>query len=121
MESEMQIRLQKVRFFGYHGLDAGEEITGGEFEVSLVTNYIPAQIPLKNIEDTLDYTILLALVKEKMKKPVYLLETLATEIASEIIAKFSIVTEVVISISKLHPPIKNFEGIVGVTFKMKRN
>jgi dihydroneopterin aldolase len=56
-----------------------------------------------------------------MKKPVHLIETLATEIASEIIAKFPIATEVNISISKLHPPIKNFEGSVGVTFKIKRN
>ena len=56
-----------------------------------------------------------------MKKPVHLIETLAAEIASEIIAKFSIATEVNISIIKLHPPIKNFEGSVGVTFKIKRN
>ena len=117
----MQIQLQKVRFFGYHGLDAGEEVIGGEFEVNLVTNYLPIQMPIKKIEETLDYTKLLDIVKERMEKPVHLLETLATEIASEIIAKFSIVTEVVISISKLHPPIINFEGTVGVTFKIKRN
>ncbi len=121
MHAEMQIHLQKVKLFGYHGLHAGEEVTGGEFEVSLVTHYIPEQIPINKIEETLDYTALLALVREKMKKPVHLLETLATEISSEIIAKFSIVTEVDISISKLHPPIENFEGSVGVAFKLKRN
>lgn len=121
MNREMQIYLQKVKFFGRHGLHAGEEITGGEFEVSLTTNYIPVQIPIKKIEETLDYTALLSIVRERMLRPAHLLETLATEIASEIIAKFSIVTAVEISISKLHPPIKNFEGSVGVTFKIKRN
>jgi len=121
MQAEMQIHLQKVKFFGYHGLHAGEEITGTEFEVSLITYYLPTQIPIKKIEETLDYTALLDIIKEKMKKPVHLIETLATEIASEIIAKFSIATEVNISIIKLHPPIKNFEGSVGVTFKIKRN
>ncbi|MEJ7681679.1 MAG: dihydroneopterin aldolase [Segetibacter sp.] len=75
----------------------------------------------KKIEETLDYTALLNIIKERMQKPVHLLETLATEIASEIIAKFSIVTDVEISVSKLHPPIKNFEGTVGVTFKIHRN
>jgi len=117
----MQIHLQKVRLFGYHGLVAGEEITGGEFEVSLTTTYLPIDIPIKKIEETLDYTALLDIVKERMKTPAHLLETLATEIASEIIAKFSIVTAVDISIFKLHPPIKYFEGSVGVTFKIKRN
>ena len=121
MNAEMQIQLQKVKFYGYHGLHEGEEITGGEFEVSLTTSYIPIHIPIKKIEETLDYTSLLHIIKQKMQKPVHLLETLATEIASEIIAKFSIVTTVEISISKLHPPIENFEGSVGVSFTIKRN
>ena len=117
----MQINLQKVRFFAFHGLDEGEEIAGGEFEVNLATYYKPVKIPINKIEETIDYTVLLSIIEERMKKPAHLLETLATEIASEIIAKFSIVTGVEISISKLHPPIANFEGAVGVTFKIKRN
>ncbi|MCW3106288.1 MAG: dihydroneopterin aldolase [Segetibacter sp.] len=121
MNSVMEIQLQKVKVFGFHGLHAGEEIIGGEFEVNLVVSYVPAQIPIKKIEETLDYTVLLSIVKQRMQKPAHLLETLATEIASEIIAKFSIVTEVAVSIHKLHPPIENFEGSVGVTYKIKRD
>src|SRR4051812_14068316 len=118
---EMQIHLKGVKIFGYHGLHAGEDIIGGEFEVNLTTFYTPTQVPVTKMEDTLDYTVLLALVKKRMQRPAHLLETLATEIASEIIAKFSIVTAVEISISKLHAPIENFEGSVGVTFTIKRN
>lgn len=120
MHAEMQIHLQKVKFYAYHGLHAGEEIIGGEFEVSLTTSYLPIQIPIKKIKETVDYTVLLDIIRERMQKPAHLLETLATEIASEIIAKFSIVTAVEISISKLHPPVENFEGSVGVTFEIKR-
>ena len=121
MHAEMQIHLQKVKFFSYHGLDAGEEVTGAEFEVNLTAHYLPTQIPVKEIQETIDYTALLSIVRERMQKPAHLLETLATEIGSEIIAKFPAVTEIEISITKLHPPIKNFEGAVGVTFKIKRN
>jgi 7,8-dihydroneopterin aldolase/epimerase/oxygenase len=121
MNIVMEIQLQKVRMFGFHGLHAGEEIMGGEFEVSLKACYIPTHIPIKKIEDTLDYTQLLSIVKQRMQNPTHLLETLATDIAGEIIAKFSIVTEVGISIHKLHPPIENFEGSVGVSLKIKRN
>lgn len=117
----MQIHLEKIKLFGYHGLHAGEEVTGGEFEVSLTSYYTPTEIPINKIEQTVDYTALLSIIKEKVKHPVHLLETLATEIAREIIAKFSMVNEVVISIYKLHAPIENFEGRVGVTFRTKRN
>ncbi|GEO08478.1 dihydroneopterin aldolase [Segetibacter aerophilus] len=120
MEAVMQIELQKIRLYGYHGFDAGEEIVGGEYEVNILTSYIPVDIVINKIEETIDYTVLLEVVKQRMERPTLLLETLATEIASEIIAKFSIVTAVEISIYKLHPPIENFQGSVGVTYKVKR-
>ncbi len=106
--------------YGYHGLVAGENILGGEFEVDLTVCYQLENVIIKKIDETLDYTQLFGIVKERMKKPAQLLETLATEISSEIIVKFSRVTEVVISIYKLHPPIENFEGAVGVTYRLKR-
>ena len=121
MHAEMQIHLQKIHFFGHHGLLPEEKLTGGEFEVNLITNYLPIQIPIKKIEETIDYTVLLSIVRERMNKPAQLLETLATEIAGEIMDKFPVVTGVEISISKLHPPIKNFLGTVGVTFKIKKD
>lgn len=121
MTSEMQIHLQKVKLFGYHGLNAGEEVIGGEFEVSLTAYYQPKSPPITKIDETLDYTILLEIVRQRMSVPTHLLETLATEIASEIIARFLTVTSVEISIFKLHPPIVNFEGSVGVTCKINRH
>jgi len=121
MNSIMEIHLQKVRLSGFHGLDAGENILVGQFEVSLTAIYNPARIPVTELHETLDYTVLLGMVEKRMAKPTLLLETLATDIGSEIIAKFQIVTEVTISIIKLHPPIINFRGSVGVTFTIKRN
>ncbi len=117
----MQIYIKKMHCFGYHGVYAGEKVTGGEFEVNLITDYLPIQIPIKQLGETLDYTVLLSIIRERMNKPAPLLETLATEIAGEIIEKFPVVTGVEISISKLHPPINNFQGVVGVTFKIKRD
>jgi dihydroneopterin aldolase len=120
MHALMVIELKKLKIFGFHGLLAGEEIIGGEFEVNLRVSYVPPQQVIKKIEDTIDYTVLLELVKRRMEAATHLLETLATEICSEIIAKFSTVTAVDISIYKLHPPIINFEGSVGVTYTINR-
>jgi dihydroneopterin aldolase len=116
----MQVHLKEVRFYAYHGLDEGEDVLGGEYEVSLSASYMPKEIPVLSITETIDYAILYNLVKQRMRRPAKLLETLVTEIASEIFAKFSNVENVVISIHKLQPPIQNFEGAVGVTFQLKR-
>jgi dihydroneopterin aldolase len=116
----MQVHLRQLKLYGYHGLDEGEDVLGGEFEVSLTASYLPTHVPIVSIGQTIDYTILYDIVKQRMQKPTPLLETLATEIASEIFAKFTNVEEVVISIFKLHPPIKNFQGSVGVTYQLKR-
>jgi dihydroneopterin aldolase len=121
MNAVMEIHLDKIKLFGYHGLLPGEEIIGGVFEVNLVAKYLPEPAVINKIEETIDYTVLLDIVRKRMEKPAHLLETLATEIASEIIAKFAIVTEVAISVHKLHPPIENFEGAVGVRFTIKRS
>ncbi|MEJ7826612.1 MAG: dihydroneopterin aldolase [Segetibacter sp.] len=116
----MQVHLKQLKLYGYHGLDKGEDVLGGEYEVSLTASYTSTEVPLVSIGQTIDYTVLYEMVKQRMQKPTPLLETLATEIASEIFAKFSNAEEVVISIFKLHPPIKNFQGSVGVTYQLKR-
>lgn len=117
----MKVHLRSVRFYAYHGIDDGEDVLGGEYEVSLTASYKPENVPITSIEQTVDYTVLYNIIRQRMQTPAALLETLATEIASEIFAKFSIISEVDISIFKLHPPIKNFEGSVGVTYQLKRN
>ncbi len=116
----MQVHLKQLKFYGYHGLDEGEDVLGGEYEVSLTASYLSTNVPVVSIAQTIDYTVLYDMVKQCMQKLTPLLETLATEIASEIFVKFSNVEEVVISIFKLHPPIKNFQGSVGVTYQLKR-
>ncbi len=116
----MQVHLRQLKLYGHHGLDEGEDVLGGEYEVSLTASYTPSKVPLVSIKQAIDYTVLYDMVKQRMQKPTPLLETLATEIASEIFAKVSNVDEVVISIFKLHPPIKNFQGSVGVTYQLKR-
>lgn len=116
----MQVHLRQLKLYGYHGLDEGEDVLGGEYEVSLTASYLPTHVPVVSIAQTIDYAVLYDMVKQHMQKPTPLLETLATEITSEIFVKFTNVEEVVISIFKLHPPIKNFQGSVGVTYQLKR-
>ena len=51
-----------------------------------------------------------------MGKPRDLLETLAMEIIETIHSQFPKLQKAEISITKMHPPIENLEGMVGVTY-----
>ena len=55
-----------------------------------------------------------------MAIPTPLLETVVTDLAQKILAQFSLAEEVLISIRKMHPPVSNMQGSVGVSFELKR-
>ena len=117
----LSIHLHHLIFHGHHGIYSEEKLLGSEFEVNLTVKYYPQQIPLHHLEKTINYVSLFELVAEKMNEPVALLETFVTELALEILRKFKVAEEVSISIKKLHPPITNFEGSVGVSFEITRS
>lgn len=118
---QFDIHLHNVKFFAYHGIHDHEQHTGGDYEINLTASYTPAHISIHHIADTVDYTALYEIVRLRMEQPTPLLETIATDIAVEIITKFPAVSQVSISVSKLSPPIPGFNGSVGVSFTLKRD
>ena len=116
----MTIHLHKLRFHAFHGIYAEEKVLGGEFEVNLQVHYSPAATVVTDLNQTVNYALLYELVKKEMETPCPILETFVTRLATDILAQFSIVELVDISITKLRPPVINFEGSVGVSFKLKR-
>ena len=116
----MTIHLHKLRFHAFHGIYAEEKVLGGEFEVNLSVKYTPASLPVTDLHHTVNYAVLYDLVKKEMEQPCPILETFVTKLASDVLAQFSIVEEVEISILKLRPPVISFEGSVGVSFTLKR-
>lgn len=117
----LSIHLQQLRFYANHGLYKEEKIIGNEFEVDVTVKYYPPQLPVNEIQQTIDYASIFQLVKERMTQPVDLLETFVSETALAIIKQFKLADEVYISIKKLHPPLVNFEGSVAVSFEVKRS
>lgn len=117
----MTIHLHQLKFHAFHGIYAEEKVLGGEFEVNLSVNYTPTELPVTDLHQSVNYAGLYELVKKEMETPCQILETFVTKLAKDILAQFSIVEEVYISITKLRPPIINFEGSVGVSFTLKRN
>lgn len=81
----------------------------------------PGALPVRHLNETVDYTQLYSLIKQRMERRTRLLETLATEIAAEILNEFLSVSEVAVSIKKLNPPIPFFNGSVAAIYTVKRS
>lgn len=116
----LSIHLHQLQFFAYHGIYEEERVSGNQFEVDIRIDYQPESIPVKHLSDSIDYVQVYDLVNMRMSIATPLLETLVTELADQILATFLKAEVVFISIKKLHPPIPDFKGSVGVSFELKR-
>jgi dihydroneopterin aldolase len=112
----LTIHLHKLAFFAYHGLYEEEQQNGNHFEVDVD---IEADIPdnVQHLQDTIDYVKMYVIVEQRMQQSTKLLETLAQNLATLIHEADPRVTSVSVNIRKLSPPIKNFKGYVGISFK----
>lgn len=118
MNGMMKILLQGFRCKAFHGVFPEEQVTGGEFEVNLDVSFEEKGI-IEKLEQSISYTDLLEIAKLSMSRPKPLLETVCQLIAHDIKAAYPFVLEINISISKLAPPIANFQGRVGVNYQKK--
>lgn len=117
----LTIHLNKLRFFAYHGLYEEETVAGEEFELDVHLQYMPTTLPIVHLRETVDYTGVYRLIKERMAKPELFLETLAYHIASDILTHFTAVLSVDITVTKLRPPIVNFTGNISVQYVVQRS
>jgi len=115
----LTIHLEQILFRSYHGLYEEERINGNDFLVDVTVKYQPFG-EINRIEDTINYAEVFELVRKRMAIATPLLETVAMDIAALILSEFKVAEKVMITIKKLNPPIKNFNGKVGVSFELKK-
>ncbi len=116
MNDLITIELKQLRFFAFHGLYEEEKRTGNEFEINMLVAFTPQGGTITDLHETVNYAGLYALLRSEMQKPRALLETAVMEIAELIHASFPLVKKIDIALTKLHPPIAQFTGTVGVRF-----
>jgi 7,8-dihydroneopterin aldolase/epimerase/oxygenase len=119
MAGAITIELQHVRFYAAHGLYKEEALLGNEFEIDAAITYKTSKKIVGNIEETVDYVNVYQLIEEIMKQQKGLLETIAMLIVDRIQQQYPFVKKVSISIRKVHAPITNFTGTVGVTYSKR--
>ena len=108
----MQIILDDIILFGYHGVHAFENEVGTNFQIGITIDI--DDVPINVLEDTVDYEKVFLLLKVEFEKTEQLLEVLADRIIQTIGSNFNQIIQIEVSIKKLNPPIPFFQGTVGI-------
>lgn len=117
----MRISLNKLLFVGYHGLYPEEKKLGNNYSVEIDIDFNPKQSIIDQLDQTIDYVHVYAIVKKWMEIPTPLLETLVGKIADDILSSQPLANTVFVKITKLHLPISSFEGNVSVKIEKSRS
>ncbi|MEO6722748.1 MAG: dihydroneopterin aldolase [Ferruginibacter sp.] len=110
------LQLHNLEFHAYHGLYEQENFTGNTFEIDADV-VVDVEDQITKLNQTVNYATVYNIIKKRMQQPTPLLETVAQELTLVIHDIDSRIRSVSITIKKLSPPIENFQGTVGVSYK----
>lgn len=110
----LSVEVKNLRLFGHHGVSKEERAIGGMYEVNLEVKFKEIKEVISDVYDTVDYSELFRIIKERMNEPSELIETIAMEIARRVKERYFQVKEIRVQVIKLNPPIEGFEGQAAV-------
>ncbi|MCH8473684.1 MAG: dihydroneopterin aldolase [Opitutales bacterium] len=116
------IRLEKLSFYGYHGVLPEEQQLGQRFLVSLeIFVDLRKAGQSDDLSLTLDYGKIAQTTQSLVEgKPVQLLEHLATNLIETLFHEYPAMEEIRVSIDKPSPPLPQTLASVGITLRRKR-
>ncbi|MGE5381794.1 MAG: dihydroneopterin aldolase [Omnitrophica WOR_2 bacterium] len=113
------IRIEGMDFFAYHGCFTEESIIGTRFEVDLTLTADTSQAEKSdNLHHTINYMTVYETVKKEMEIRSNLLENVASRILDALKHRFPIITNAVVKVSKLNPPLGGKVDRVSVTLSI---
>jgi 7,8-dihydroneopterin aldolase/epimerase/oxygenase len=116
------ILLEGMRFFGHVGVLESEKRQGQDFQVDLFLEFlrIPA-CETDKLEDTVDYGHVFDTVRHVVEPARFdLIERLAGEIATRVLADHGSVLAVTVTVRKPHAPIEGRFDAMGVRIRRER-
>jgi dihydroneopterin aldolase len=117
-----KIYLSGMEFYAHHGCFTEERQVGAHFKVDLILEYDATQAAqTDDIAHTVNYQAVYLEVKEVMKHPVNLLETLCQKILFMLKEKFSQVTNAEVTVHKLNPALGGKVEAVSVIMGIRKN
>lgn len=111
----MQLKIQNIECYSYHGCLKEETVIGGKFSVDVIIDYdFSKAIVSDHLEDTIDYCIIHDLVRIEMDIPSKLIEHVAGRIKEKIVAHYSSIQNIKVIVTKFNPPVNGFIDKVAV-------
>ncbi len=117
----MHIYLNDLIFNGFHGVYPAEKKIGNTFKVDLRIQLTPTTKTIDQLEQTIDYVQVYALIQKIMAVPTPLLETIVTNIADQILAAHPMAESVYVKITKQQLSVTYFEGTTEVDIERTRS
>ena len=107
MKRIVEISVNRVKVYAYHGCHPQERVVGGDFYVSITAQVEVEASAWKDdqLEGTADYSRFVSITEREMSKPSNLLEHVAARIASSVLEECPSVMKVCVTIEKENPPL----------------
>lgn len=117
-----KITLNKMAFYGYHGVFPEETRLGQRFFVDLmVETDLKKAGKTDNLEDSINYAELYQVCKDVVEgKPFKLVEAVAEKIAGEMLSHFEAISQVTVRLIKPDPPIPGHYESVAIEITRSR-
>lgn len=110
----MQILLQDIHLYGYHGVTTLENRCGTQFKVNMSITLKKHIHPI-GLADTVDYVRVFQLLTSEFNKTTALLEELADRILVRLFEQFpEQIDQAEITVLKVNPAVQGFQGSLGV-------
>ena len=114
------IRLEKLIFFGFHGVDQEETQTGQNFQLNLILTYQTSN-NFDDINKTIDYIELYQLLQNSFEEKRFnLLESLIDKMLEDIKANYKSVVYMKLNIRKPSIHIENNKDFISVEAEYKK-
>lgn len=114
----MNIILNGMKFYSFHGVLPQENAVGAEYKVNLdIETDFSEAAATDNLDGTINYAEIHEAIKEEMNIPAKLLEHLAYRISKRMFADFPTIKSIEITIFKENPPMGADCKNVGVKVK----
>ena len=112
------IKLQNIRTFSFHGCLEEEALIGSDYRVDLeIKTDLRKSSVSDELKDTVDYVLLNKIIVEEMAIRSKLLEHVAHRIIARVFSEIPSVSRILLSVSKLNPPIGG--DVEAVTIEME--
>jgi len=116
------IKLQNIRTFSFHGCLEEEGKIGSDYRIDLeIKTDLRKSSTTDELKDTVDYVLLNKIVVEEMDIRSKLLEHVAHRIITRVFKEIPAVSRILLSVSKLNPPIGGDVEAVTIEMEEYRN